>query len=102
MVPLLIVSDDQAFALIGLHEEVGFYVHTGTKHELILAHRLRELINNKPYLQLFELPSRNIISPHQTLFAFVRYPRLLLYCKQSTEMDLTGFQHIDAWIKKQI
>ncbi len=92
------VTDIRAVELIQDNHAVGFFVHTGTEQEHVLAAQI-PAFEAKFHCRVYMLSVADITSPHETLFAFVRYPRLLLYRNQGTEREFVGFSAIEELVQ---
>jgi len=89
------VTDTEAAELVQSKSAVGFFVHSGTEQELVLAQQIPSF-EAKFHCRVYMLAASDIQDPTNTLFTFVRFPRLLIYRNQGTERELVGFAAIEA------
>jgi len=91
------VTDREAVDKIQRSITVGFLVHSGTDRERALFDHL-PVLEARLQTQMYTLARVDIEEPTETLFAFTKYPRILVYRNGSTEKEYVGFNEIVSLI----
>jgi RecA/RadA recombinase len=91
-------SDTALARVVRKSEVIVAFFHTGTDKELDLARALGSLLAVRRGWSVHTLQDTFIKKPHKSLFAFVTFPRAIVFQNGSSTQEHIGFSDLESWL----